>query len=130
MARDRLKAQQANEQDPNVRQDLDIMIRAADEAIASSQLNEQLSLPWRDAPQIMFNGLRTLLSEQATPERRAFALQRLQRYVGQDGATLPFTGLAKARYAERATDRALLRPSKAEIEQALANVDTYITGIR
>ena len=28
MARDRLKAQQANEQDPNVRQDLDIMIRA------------------------------------------------------------------------------------------------------
>ncbi|WP_161220411.1 DUF885 domain-containing protein, partial [Escherichia coli] len=64
-ARDQLKAQRANEQDPNVRQDLDIMIRAADEAIASSQLNEQLSLPWRDAPQIMFNGLRTLLSDQA-----------------------------------------------------------------
>lgn len=129
-ARDQLKAQRAHEQDPNVRQDLDITIRAADEAIGSSQLNEQLSLPWRDAPQIIFNGLRTLLSEQATPERRALAVQRLQRYVGQDGATPPFTELAKARYAERATDRALLRPSKAEVEQALGNIDTYITGIR
>jgi len=129
-SRDELKARLATERDPNVRQDLEIMIRAADEAIMTSELNERLTLPWRDAPQIVFNGIRTLLSDQTPPERRALALERLKNYVGQGEETTPITELAKARYAERAGDRALLRPTQLEVEQALGNVDTYIAGIR
>jgi len=129
-SRDELKSKLAAEQDPNVRQDLEIMIRAADEAIATSELNERLTLPWRDAPQIVFNGVRTLLSDQTPPERRALALERLKNYVGQGAQDTPLTELAKARYAERANDAALLRPTKLEVEQALGNVDTYIAGIR
>ncbi len=129
-SRDELKARLAGERDANVRQDLEIMIRAADEAIATSELNERMLLPWRDAPQIVFNGLRALLSEQTPPERRALALERLKNYVGQGAETVPLTELAKARYAARVGDSALLRPTKLEVEQALANVDTYVTGIR
>ncbi len=129
-ARDELKSRLVAERDPNVRQDLEIMIRAADEAIATSALNERMTLPWRDAPQLVFNGVRTLLSDQTPPERRAIALERLKNYVGQGKETVPLTELAKARYAERAADSKLLRPTKLEVEQALANVDTYVTGIR
>jgi hypothetical protein len=129
-ARDELKARLAAERDPNVRQDLEIMIRAADEAIATSELNERLTLPWRDTPQIVFNGVRTLLSDQTPPERRALALERLKNYVGQGKETVPIIELAKARYAERVGDTKLLRPTNLEVEQALGNVDTYAAGIR
>ena len=129
-ARDELKAKLATERDPNVRQDLEIMIRAADETAATSELNERLTLPWRDAPQIVFNGVRTLLSDQTPPERRVLALERLKNYVGQGKETTPITELAKARYTERAGDAKLLRPTKLEVEQALGNVDTYVAGIR
>ncbi|HEY5805080.1 MAG TPA: DUF885 family protein, partial [Lysobacter sp.] len=129
-ARAELQAKLATERDPNVRQDLAIMINAADENIETSALNEKLALPWTDAPQTVFSGMQGLLSDQTPPERRARALDRLKAYVGQAPGTTPITELARARYEERATDKALLRPTKLEVEQALGNVDTYVAGIK
>ncbi|MFX5313711.1 hypothetical protein ABTD10_20195, partial [Acinetobacter baumannii] len=48
-ARAELQAKLATERDPNVRQDLEIMIRAADDAIEASEVNERLTRPWLDA---------------------------------------------------------------------------------
>ncbi len=118
------------ERDPNVRQDLEIMIGAADDAIESSELNERLALPFSDAPQTVFSGMQGLLSEQTPAERRARALDRLKRYVGLTPDTTPLTTLARERYEQRVGDKALLRPTKLEVEQALQNVDTYAAGIR
>lgn len=117
------------ERDPNVRQDLQIMIKAADQAIEGSALNAKLLLPWIDAPQLVFGGMQGLLSDQTPADRRAKALDRLRRYAGLAEGSTPIAELAKARYAERAGDKTLLRPTGAEVEQALANVDTYIDGI-
>jgi uncharacterized protein (DUF885 family) len=128
-AKVKLQAKLEGERDPNVRQDLQIMIAAAEEGITGSALREKLQLPWIDIPQTVFSGLRGLLSDQTPPERRAKAIERLNRYVGMAPGSTPIVELAKARYAERADDKALLRPSRAEVEQALANVDTYIDGI-
>ncbi len=129
-ARDALKAKLAVERDPQVRQDLELLIASANDSIESSETYERLTLPWVDAPQLVFSGIQSLLSDQVQPERRARALDRLKAYVGMDGAHAPITEQAMARYTERAGDAALLRPTKLEVEQALGNVDTYVDGIR
>ncbi|PAM32567.1 DUF885 domain-containing protein, partial [Acinetobacter baumannii] len=81
-ARDELKAKLASEKDPNVRQDLEIMIAAANQNIEGSELNQKYLLPWRDAPQSVFSGLNLLLSDQVPAERRAKAVDRLKAYAG------------------------------------------------
>ena len=127
-AKAQLEARLATERDPNVRQDLEIMIQAAADNIEGSTLNERLTLPWTDAPSVVFQGLQGLLSDQTPAERRARALDRLKRYVGMAPGSTPIATLARQRYEERAADAKLLRPTKLEVEQALANVDTYIKG--
>ncbi|WP_369915404.1 DUF885 domain-containing protein [Xanthomonas sp. NCPPB 3005] len=118
------------ERDPNVRQDLAIMIHAADQAAEGSALNERLLLPWQDAPQMVFGGLNNLLSEQVPAARRAKALDRLQRYVGLAPGSTSSLVLARQRYEEKLANGALLPPTRREVEQALSNVDTYAKGIR
>ncbi|MGO1069944.1 DUF885 domain-containing protein [Lysobacter sp. CA199] len=118
------------ERNADVRQDLEILIRAVDNSIEGSELNEKLVLPWFDAPQTVFSGLNALLSDQTPPERRAKGLARLQAYVGQAPGSKPLTQLARERYEERLSNPALLQPTKLEVEQALGNVETYAKGIR
>ena len=129
-AKAELQRRLAAEQDPNVRQDLALMISAADDAIASSATFERLTLPFFDAPQTVFQGITALLSDQTPPERRTKALDRLNAYAGITAGTTPITELARARYEDRAGNKALLRPTKLEVEQALGNVKTYLDGIR
>jgi hypothetical protein len=129
-ARAELQQKLQSERDPNVRQDLAIMIAAADQRIEGSRLNEALMLPWIDAPQNIFSGMNGLLSKQTPAERRAKALDRLRRYVGQAPDTTPVTVLARQRYEEALADPKRLPPTKLEVERALANVDTYAKGIR
>ncbi|CAD7728774.1 hypothetical protein LMG31884_42670 [Xanthomonas hydrangeae] len=128
-ARAALQAKLATERDANVRQDLQIMIGAAEQNIEGSELNERYLLPWNDAPQLVFSGLNELLSDQTVPERRAKALDRLKRYVGLVPGSTPTTTLARKRYEEQLGNKALLQPTEREVEQALANVDTYVAGI-
>ncbi|APP75672.1 DUF885 domain-containing protein [Xanthomonas vesicatoria] len=128
-ARAALQAKLATERDANVRQDLQIMIGAAEQNIEGSELNERYLLPWSDAPEAVFSGLNGLLSDQTVPERRAKALDRLKRYVGLVPGSTPTTTLARQRYEEKLGNAALLQPTQREVEQALANVDTYVAGI-
>lgn len=118
------------ERDPNVRQDLEIMIQAADDNIETTGVNERLVLPFTDASQLVFQGLQGLLSDQTPADRRAKALDRLKAYVGMTAGTTPITTLARQRYEERAGNAELLRPTTLEVEQALANAETYAKGIR
>jgi uncharacterized protein (DUF885 family) len=129
-ARTALRQKLQVERDPNVRQDLEIMIGAASDAIESSEVNERMVLPFIDAPQLVFGGMSGLLSDQVPADRRAKAIARLKAYVGQAPGTTPIMVQARQRYEERAGDGALLRPSKLEVEQALNNAQTYAAGIR
>lgn len=128
-ARSELQAKLATERDPNVRQDLAIMIAAASQNIEGSELNEKYLLPWSDTPQVVFSGINLLLSDQVPAERRAKALDRLKAYAGLAPGTTAITTLSRQRYEERLADKNLLQPTKIEVEQSLENVDTYITGI-
>lgn len=118
------------ELEPNVRQDLEIMIAAAERSIAQSALDERLRLTWHDIPELVFSSLNDLLSEQIPVERQARALPRLLRYAGLSGNTSPVTTLARHLYEKRAHVPGLLHPTRQQLERALANVESYVGGIR
>ena len=127
-ARTELQARLAVEKDPDVRQDLEILIQAATDQIEASEVSQRLNRPWIDVGQTVFQGLTGLLSDQTPPERRAMALKRLQRYVGQAPGSTALATLARQRYEERG-EAGLLQPTRIEVEQSLANLETYRTGI-
>ncbi|HEY4559372.1 MAG TPA: DUF885 domain-containing protein [Lysobacter sp.] len=128
-ARDELRTKLAAEKDPNVRQDIEILIQAADDAIEGSEVGERMTRPWLDVGQTVFGGLQGLLSDQTSPERRAMAVKRLQAYVGQAPGSTPLATLARQRYEER-TQAGLLQPTQIEVQQSLDNLDTYRSGIK
>jgi len=129
-AKGKLEKLLATEKDPNVREDLDIMIEATAQQIEGIDLNRQYMLPVQDVAQLIFNGEFVLLKDDVDPKRRALALNRLQCYVGKAPGCEPIATLAKARTTERLDNKSLLGPYKGEIEQKLANTQRYADGIR
>ena len=129
-ARATLQKKLAAETDANVRQDLSIMIKAADRRIESSRLEEKYLLPYADIGQAIFQGEFGLLQDQVVPERRAHALNRLQCYVGMASGCTPLTQLAEALFEGKTHDAKLLGPYRTEVEQHLANSARYVDGVR
>jgi len=129
-AREQLRAELAKETDPNVREDLQIMIDDATRSIDGSALNERLMLDWNDAPALVFGGMRSLLQEQAPPEKRAHALLRLRRYLGMEPGSTSVFELSKARFADSLQGANRLGPYRDEVDHAIANAPTYMAGVR
>ena len=128
-AKAELVAKSAQETDANVKQDIAILLQAADDQIEASEVNERLVRPWLDAGQTMFTGIQSLLSDQTPAERRTKAVLRLQRYAGIAPGSTALTTLARQRYEER-NAKGLLQPTQIEVQQSLDNVKTYQQGIR
>ena len=120
----------ATEHDPNIRQDLQIMIKAAALNIEGIQLNDKYMLPYFDVGQLVFNGEFPLLKDEVDPTRRAYALKRLECYVGKAPGCTPIAQLAEARTTERLSDSQLLGPYKGSVDQQLRNTQSYTQGIR
>lgn len=119
----------ASETDKYVQQDLQILIGSLDRDIKGTKLNSELMLDWVDVPELMFFGISNLLEEQNSPERRAKAVEMLQRYTGTYPGTTPMTELSKARYlASKAEGK--VAPYGVEVKQAVAKHPTYAAGIR
>ncbi|HEY3521415.1 MAG TPA: DUF885 domain-containing protein, partial [Rhodanobacteraceae bacterium] len=129
-ARATLQKDLASEQDPNVRQDLEIMIKAADRQIEDIKLNDQYLLDYNDIGQIVFQGEFGLLQDDIPAERRAHAVDRLKCYVGMTPGCTAVTKEAQALFAAKAANGKLLGPYKAEVEQNLANTSRYVDGVR
>ncbi|MEO6104439.1 MAG: DUF885 domain-containing protein [Pseudoxanthomonas sp.] len=119
----------ATERDPNVRQDLQIMIDVAALRSQGSRLQERYVRDWTDATQQVFRGEQGLLQKQVAAERRPKALERLQRYLGLWPQTHSIFAQARARY-EGGAGKQLLEPTRLEVEQAIANTGTYVDGIQ
>jgi uncharacterized protein (DUF885 family) len=118
------------EKDANVRQDLQIMIKAADLQIEGIDLNDKYMLPYQDVAQLIFNGEFYLLKDDVDAKRRPLALKRLECYVGKAPGCTPITQLAEAQTTERLADKNLLGPYKGDVDQRLANTQRYAQGIR
>jgi uncharacterized protein (DUF885 family) len=129
-AKAKLEKMLADEKDNNVRQDLQILIKAADEQIEGIDLNHKYMLPYQDVGQLIFNGEFVLLKDDVDAKRRPSALKRLECYVGKAPGCTPITELAKAQTTARLGDKDLIGPYKGEVEQKLSNTQRYADGIR
>src|SRR3954468_12371817 len=129
-ARSGLQAKLAAEKDPQVQQDLKIMIDAATRQIHSSVINEKYTLPYSNVGQTIFFGEFNLLGDQVDAKRRPSALTRLKRYTGLDKGYTPVTAQAKAQFEASMGNKKLLGPYKTKVEQDLANTASYVDGIR
>lgn len=129
-AKTRLGKMLADEKDTNVRQDLQILIKAADLQIEGIDLNHKYMLPYQDVGELIFNGEFVLLKDDVDAKRRPSALKRLECYVGKAPGCTPITELAKAQTTARLGEKDLIGPYKGEVEQKLSNTQRYADGIR
>jgi Bacterial protein of unknown function (DUF885) len=123
-----LKERLAAETDPDVRQDLEILIAAAEDNVQGNRLTEKYMVPFFDLNQAIFLGLRGLLDDQVEPARRKAALVRLRKYAGAEPGFKPITQLAQD-FIRSNEKPGLLYPFKDEVEKALGNGKTYSDAI-
>jgi uncharacterized protein (DUF885 family) len=124
-----LRSRLASEQDPLVKQDLEILIEAGERDNRSSLANEKYLLPYQNVGRTIFFGVQSLLDDQIAPERRPAAVSRLRRYTGMEEGYTPTTVLAENVFREKLKTPGLLGPAKAEVEQDLAHMNAFSTGI-
>ena len=124
-----LQAARKTEQDPLVRQDLDILIKSAQTNLRGGQLFQERMVPYTDVTALVFGGLRSLLDAQVAAERRPAAVVRLRKYAGLVDGYEPVTAQAMRVTRERLADAKLLPPAKSQVERDLANGPIILQGL-
>ena len=125
-----LQARIATTPDPRVKQDLQILVKAARDQVTTSRLNRKLMLPWFDLSETLFRSFEGLLDPRVDASRYPAALERLRKYTGREPGFEPITELAQQRSRERFDTAGLTGPWRVELEQALGNHPRYVEGIR
>lgn len=125
----RLRRALGTTRDPDVRQDLRLMLDRVELDRRRQARQHALLLDWIDAPSIVWEGLSVLLDEQVAPDRRRQAVERLRRYVGDWPGTRPLTVLARERF-EASRRRGRLGPVRGQVERAVEAAPAYVQGLR
>jgi len=119
----------AAEQDPLVRQDLEILITAAERQNKGSLVGEKYMLPYSNVAAMVYQGISGLLEDQVAAERRPAAVVRLKKYAGVEPGYRPTTELVEEIFRQRLKTPGLIGPPRVEVEKDLAQMDQYVTGI-
>jgi hypothetical protein len=125
----KLKTAQATETDKRVQEDLEILRKALDLQFRQQDFGMQREVPFINASEIVFEGLRGLLDDQVAAERRPAAIVRLRKYAGTETGYKPYTELLKQRELEQMAKPAVIFPSKDEVETELGRNSNYLDGI-
>jgi uncharacterized protein (DUF885 family) len=119
------------ESDPKVKQDLQILITAAQDNLRSRALDRKYFFPYIDVTRRIFGVVRGMLDPRIPPERQKTLLRRLEKYSGVAKGYRPATELAKQRTLERIkANGKLLGPFKGEVDTGLAEAPTLLAGIQ
>ncbi len=124
-----LEQRLAGASDLRVRQDLGILLKAAQDNLRTQQLDRDHMLPYVNVSQAIFGGLRALIDPQVDRERYPAAVVRMEKYAGLADGYEPFTELARQLSEERFDVEGLVGPYRGEVEQDLERAETFITGI-
>jgi Bacterial protein of unknown function (DUF885) len=124
-----LRTKHGTETDPQVKQDLAIMIKDAEDTLDGFAIQKKYFVPFFNVAGGIFGGLRGLLDDQIAPARRQAALVRLKKYAGVGYPAGPYAKLAEAETRSRMETAGLLFPAKAAVERSLADSTAFIDGI-
>ena len=124
-----LKAERGKETDENVQEDLDILLMAFDLQFRREDYELAQEVPFINASEIVFQGLRGLLDDQVSADRRPAAVVRLKKYAGLQPGYLPFTERLKQRELAQIAKAGVVYPSKGEVETELGRNSNYADGI-
>ena len=119
----------ALERDKYVQQDLAILLHSIELSVKRYDYSEAHEVPYENASQDVFQGLRFLLDDQVAPERRKAALVRLRKYAGVEPGYKPFTQILKERAQGQIAKPGMIYPAKLEIETQLARNQNFVDGI-
>ena len=119
----------AIEHDKNVQEDLSILLHSIELSLRTHDFTEAHEVPYDNASQDVFQGLRGLLDDQVAPERRKAALVRLRKYAGVEPGYKPLTEILKQRALEQIAKPNMIYPAKLEIETQLSRNQNFIDGI-
>jgi uncharacterized protein (DUF885 family) len=124
-----IKVQLPQEQDRNVADDLQILIHAVDLEDREQDFALRRKVPFINASESVFGGLRVLLDDQVAAERRPAAVLRLKKYAGVETGFVPVTEVLMQRVKEQMTKPDAIYPSKDEIETQLGRNSNYVAEI-
>jgi hypothetical protein len=126
---EQLKKALAEEKDQRVAQDLQIMIRANELQFQIDDYDRAHMVPFRNASQWVFSGVRILLDEQTPAERRPASVVRIREYAGLEPGYKPLTEILKQRVMEQMAKPGAIYPSRMEIETEMGRNSNYVEGI-
>ena len=125
----KIKSQLAQEKDLNVAEDMQILIHAMDLQDREQDFDLSREVPFNNASQDIYQGLRTLLDDQVAAERRPAAVARLRKYAGLEPGRQPYTDVLLQREKEQIAKPNVIYPSKAELETELGRNSNYVAEI-
>jgi hypothetical protein len=119
----------AIERDKNVQQDLTILLHSIQLTLKQHDFANAREVPYENASEDVFQGLRILLDDQVVPDRRKAALVRLRKYAGLEPGYKPFTEILKQRAEDQIAKPNMIFPAKLEIDTELSRNQNYLDGI-
>ncbi|MGH8371368.1 MAG: DUF885 family protein, partial [Gammaproteobacteria bacterium] len=125
-----LNARLAKTTQPQVRQDIEILIGAAKDAKTDNILQHKYMLNYTNVPQLVFGGVRALINPQVPANRQQAVVKRLEAYAGMLPGRPPITEQAKALFEADLKRPGLIGPYKAEVAQDIEDAQQYIPGIK
>ena len=125
----KIETEGAKESDQRVQEDLEILRKAFDLRFRRQDYELQHQVPFLNASERVFQGVRGLLDDQVAAERRPAAVVRLRRYAGVEQGYKPFTEVLKQREQEQMAKPGIIYPSKSEVETELGRNSNYVDGI-
>ncbi|HWG70557.1 MAG TPA: DUF885 domain-containing protein [Steroidobacteraceae bacterium] len=124
-----IKSAQKTEKNRYVLEDLEILRKAFDLQFREQDYELLHEVPFLNASETVFQGLRGLLDDQVAAERRPAAVVRLRKYAGTEAGHTPYTELLKRRALEQMAKPGVIYPSKEEVETELGRDSNYVDGI-
>lgn len=126
---EKLRAAVGEQKQKEVAQDLEIIIRKTELEFREQDFERAHEVPFLNASEFVFEGLRTLLDEQTPAERRPAAVVRIREYAGLEPGYKPLTEILKQRDEEQMAKPGVFYPSKTEMETELSRNSNYLEGI-